>query len=158
MDAKVTGLQPGTTYHFRVVATNNFGARPSTNVTFTTLLNPVSYRAWQVANAVGADREDDDRDGVFNLLEYAFGLNAKNPGDGRLLPKPELIGNTWRMRYAKTSNVSGITYSAEWSNNLVNWYPCHTYETTTEYDFRTPPNAGAGGKLFSRWVINRTDE
>lgn len=35
--ATISGLQPGTTYHFRVTATNVIGTRTSGDVTFTTL-------------------------------------------------------------------------------------------------------------------------
>lgn len=66
---------------------------------------------------------DHDRDGLGNLLEYAFGFDPSMPTSFALLPQPVLQGGQWRISFAAPPAVTGITYAAEWSPDLLNWYP-----------------------------------
>jgi hypothetical protein len=158
MDAVLTNLQPGATYHFQVMATNSFGTSWSLAGTFTTLSDYFGYDAWQLANGgVGSGDSDHDGDGVSNLMEYAFGMNPRNSSDASLLPRPELADGRLRLRYSQSPGVVGITYGAEWTSDLVNWYPCTEVGYERQHVFWTPTNAGADGRLFTRWVVIKTD-
>ncbi|MCX6878652.1 MAG: choice-of-anchor D domain-containing protein [Verrucomicrobia bacterium] len=64
-----------------------------------------------------ADLNDFDRDGIPNIIEFAFGLNPKQNSAG-LLPQPQRIGSNLVITFAQSAGVSGITYGVEWSQTL----------------------------------------
>ena len=73
-----TGLTNGTTYFYRVVASNTSGnSSPSSTVSATTLTRLQGWRLTHFgrvdANETAADDADPDADGAPNLLEYATG-------------------------------------------------------------------------------------
>jgi hypothetical protein len=70
----------------------------------------------------GADLNDFDKDGIPNLIEFAFGLDPKQNSTG-LLPRPQRNGNNCVVSFSQPVGVSGITYGAEWSQSLLpgNW-------------------------------------
>jgi hypothetical protein len=78
-------------------------------------------QAWRLTNfgsidntGDGADLNDFDKDGLVNLVEFAFGLNPKQIS-AALLPSPQQSGNNFIVTFSQPSGVSGITYGAEWS-------------------------------------------
>lgn len=85
---------------------------------------PSGYAAWvgtQYPGVTGGATADHDGDGLRNDLEYAFGLNptvSNNPG---ALPQMSITSSTISFSYTAPAGVTGVTYGAEWSNNLVNW-------------------------------------
>jgi hypothetical protein len=80
------GLNPGTTYHVRVKATNVTGTTYSADQEFATLTSVQDWRLAQFGTTSNAgdtaDLADYDHDGVCNLCEYALGTSATNPGSG----------------------------------------------------------------------------
>ena len=66
----------------------------------------------------GADLNDFDKDGLVNLIEFAFGLNPRQDSSG-LLPQPLQIGSDLVLSFGQPAAVSGITYGAEWSQTLL---------------------------------------
>lgn len=65
----------------------------------------------------GADDSDFDKDGIKNLLEFAFGLNPKE-ANSDALPKPRRSDQNLIISFTEPSGVRGILYQAEWSPNL----------------------------------------
>lgn len=155
MDATLGDLQANTTYHFTVHAMNDFGTTTSQNVTFTTLPDYYpGYAGWNASWQVGGGTQDFDNDGLANLVEYAFGLNPRNPADAVDLPAPDLIPpGRWRFRYTRPASVTGVIFGAEWSTDLTNWTPCVDIGINLYHEFWTPADAGADGKLYGRWKI-----
>ncbi len=67
----------------------------------------------------GNDRADPDKDGVWNLLEYALGLNPKSPDAGSVIVNSEVENGRLAFRYNRARE--GITYVVEASRDLKNW-------------------------------------
>jgi hypothetical protein len=98
-------VSPGSSYHFRIVATSTGGTSTGLDATFTVPYSP--HQLWRIQQfgslqASGSGPEEDpDRDGAENLLEYAFGSNPQDPAfPPQLLP------------YRFTDSASGFTYLA----------------------------------------------
>ena len=79
VNASLSGLLPGTTYHFRLAATNVLGATAGQDQVFITLAPVEAWRLqWfgTTANSgPAADNAVATSDGMPNLLKYALGLN-----------------------------------------------------------------------------------
>lgn len=119
---QVTGLTPGTAHTFKFYAVNSLGVaytEPAT--TFTTLTQTENWRKthFGAADNTGsaADAADPDKDGLANLLEYAFGLTPTT-GDSRLMPQPQHNGVSFSITFTQPAGVSGVTYGAQWSTTL----------------------------------------
>ncbi|MEO5916661.1 MAG: PQQ-dependent sugar dehydrogenase [Luteolibacter sp.] len=99
-----------------------------------------------------ADLSDYDRDGLANLVEYAFGLDPKQ-GSPLTLPQPQLAAGVYNVTFGQPADVSGITYRAEWSTTLNggSWTPIADTGTGNTHTFNIP--AGANPKLFMRYVV-----
>ena len=112
VSAELTGLAPGSTVHFRLVATSSAGTSHGAGLTFTTLLSPWQNWAVQKFGSLNAPEsapgDDPDGDKLSNLIEYGFGGEPLVAGTPSGLPVPELY----------TSPESGITYLAiTWTHN-----------------------------------------
>ena len=127
LDAATAGapLVAGETYLLRVrpqVGTRWFGDSPIKTVTATA---PISgYAAWAAAQSpaiTGTPTDDQDADGLSNGLEYAFGLDPVHPTSGAALPTPSLSGTTYGVTFTAPGDVTGVTFGAQWSTDLVSW-------------------------------------
>ena len=82
------------------------------------------YSAWAASNSIatyGQFIADADGDGAANGLEYATGLSPLT-NDIHLLPTPALDSNQrLRLTFSKPNNISGITYDAQVSDDLIEW-------------------------------------
>ncbi len=134
--ATISGLQPGTTYYYRVLASNleNTVPQSSSILSFATLTAAESWRKTffnDTANTGdAADSADPDHDGVVNLLERAFNLNPTQPGRPILtagtgtsgLPLIRRTGQppVFSIQYIrlKASTNSGLTYTPQFSSSL----------------------------------------
>lgn len=72
VDVTLSGLQPGTTYHYRLLATNEAGTTTGEDRTFTTGVPPVDSDG---DGTPDADDSDDDNDGIPDATD-AFPLDA----------------------------------------------------------------------------------
>lgn len=117
-------LQNGTTYYLRVrpnVGNRWFGFGPLKVVT---VQPPLSYTNWMAAyypSVTGGPTADKDKDAIPNGVEFAFALNPATATAQDLLPQPAIIGGNLVLAYTAPSSVTGVTYGAQSSENLVTW-------------------------------------
>ena len=92
-------------------------------------------------NATGnaADNADPDKDGLENLVEFAFGLNPNTP-DAASLPQWVLDEDVYVLAFTRPAGVSGITYVGEYSTSLAagSWTPAENVGTPPAYTFLAP--------------------
>ena len=96
-------LEPGTSYSYRVKATNSWGASGFSNTSPATTLTAID--SWKVAEfGANADNSniagpsaDPDNDGLSNLQEYCFGSNP-------------LVSNSGAVAPIGTTNDQGVSY------------------------------------------------
>lgn len=86
-----------------------------------------------------ADDFDFDKDGLPNLLEYAFGLNP-TLASSRQLPTIQHSGGNLSFTFNQPDGVSGITYIGEWSATLKaeEWNNIPNTATPPQYQFSVP--------------------
>jgi hypothetical protein len=103
-------------------------------------------------SGAGADLNDFEKDGLPNLIEFAFGLNPKQDSAG-LLPRPQRIGGNMVVSFSQPVGVSGITYGAEWGTSLLSgsWTAIADTGTPPQHSFSVP--VGATTKLFMRMKV-----
>lgn len=99
-----------------------------------------SYANWLTANSMtgsGSTRSADyDRDGVENLVEFAFGTDPRASSQGPFvlsgnsltrngMPVATMAGSGGQMRlrieFVRRLNDSSLTYTVQFSDDLVNW-------------------------------------
>jgi hypothetical protein len=108
----------------------------------------------------GAPGEDPDRDNVINQDEYAFGLDPTDPGSLNPVTVP-LDPATGTFTYTRRDPaLTGLTYSYEYSTNLVDWTPFqpadenHNGTTIQNVTVTVPSNIMANPMVFIRPVAN----
>ena len=121
-EAAITGLLPGTTYHYQVKAVHGGTSFAlGGDRTFTTFSRLQMWRNDYFGSiestADAADNADPDNDGVANLTEFAFGLNPLKP-DAAALPQHTVDGSLILVEFTEPLSHMGITYSAEWSPDM----------------------------------------
>lgn len=101
----------------------------------------------------GADLNDYDKDGLVNLVEYAFGLNPTQNSAGQL-PQPQVIGSNLVVSFTNPAGVAGITYGAESSSTLApgSWTAIPDTGTSGLHVFSVP--LGTHAALFGRLKIS----
>ncbi|WP_338288795.1 hypothetical protein [Luteolibacter sp. LG18] len=109
----------------------------------------VSYAQWSAALAQPAATADPDGDGRTNLVEYGFGgdpmagtdvLAAGVPA-GTVLTTASGTA-TLRFPVRSDSQVRGLTYVTEWSDNLTSWSQTAPGGTATTYQAYVPAVSG----------------
>ena len=98
----------------------------------------------------GADTFDFDKDGLPNLIEYAFGLDPTN-GSSVQLPQPQILEGQF---VATFTGVSGVTYSAEWSSTLQpgSWTTIPDSGSGNTHTFSVP--TGTHQRVFMRFGVS----
>jgi len=131
----------GTTYEYRVCATNSWGiSEYSATATATTY---TAYQQWCADNGLptdgtgnGAPTAAPAGDGIPNLMKHALGLHAFTNGyQGHLVTDTtNITGQTYLMlRYTRPEPVPpGLTYTVEVANDLVagDWTSSETVEVS----------------------------
>ncbi len=85
-----------------------------------------AFQSWAISNGLdpqtdGAPDFDKDGDGSKNLSEYAF---LTDPKSGSSLPKLSQVTDATNLSltYLRAKAATDVTFTAEWSTNLQNWF------------------------------------
>lgn len=99
-----------------------------------------------------ANTFDFDRDGLINLMEFAFGLDPTDP-NSRQLPSAQLEESALCLSFTAPPGTTGVTYTAEWSTSLVpgSWTPLQDLGAGDLHKFRVPVIGRP--ELWVRWRI-----
>ncbi len=139
-----TGLPSGTTYTYRLRATNSTGDSPNSGTASSTTSPPSALANFRSTYSLAADGSQDlltpAGDGVANLLKYAFNLLGSGTGQASTLSTPNasilapagsagmpLVGvdvsSKLQLTFIrrKASASPGITYAVEFSDALASW-------------------------------------
>lgn len=122
-DMPGAAVQEGVPYLLRaraVLGCRAMGYGPAVNATGSSATGFNGWSAGHFPGLTGGATGDADGDGVKNLMEYAFGLNPLSP-DGPSLPEPARSGNLLSVSFTTPPDVTGITYSAEYSCDMASW-------------------------------------
>ena len=87
--------------------------------------NPSNYTLWAEAEGItGGPTEDEDGDGVINVLEFMLGMDGDTPDPG-MMPAPVWTpgGLTWTLTKNPDALDDGLGYGIEVSNDAVTWVP-----------------------------------
>jgi alpha-tubulin suppressor-like RCC1 family protein len=100
----------------------------------------------------GTAESDADRDGIPDLIEYAFGLQL-DPNAAARMPQAQRVGDNVVMRFSQPAGVTGITYGAEWSATLLpgSWLDVPDTGFANEHIFSVP--LGTSPSLFLRLKV-----
>lgn len=155
----------GGTYTISAAATDKDGGTSLIATRILTVSGTTALEAWRQRYfgspdnlAEGADTFDADKDGLVNLVEFAFGLDPTS-GASSQLPAARRPSQTLLLTFEQPAEAGGcITYHAEWSDSLRNgsWKPVTNFGTHGSHDFRVP-SAGYP-KMFIRLVVARITE
>jgi autotransporter-associated beta strand protein len=131
-----------------------------------TRITPTAWQTWQATSfgantnntLIAGEQADDDKDGVFNLLEYAF---ASSPSTNTSLPHSAARnGSNLEYTYTKNKSATDVTYTVEWTDNLTTWSTAGVTSSllsdngTTQQIKATVP-AGTNGRRFVRLKVTR---
>lgn len=124
--ATISGLAPGTTYHFRVRVASPSGLVDGNDLVFTTLTSLEGWRktAFGITTGTGdaADAATPNGDGVPNLVKFAAGLPGNQPAAMPGVLSLDEDGATLRLVYTRSQAAfaGGIVLKPEWSDTLGN--------------------------------------
>ncbi|MBL9146405.1 MAG: hypothetical protein JNM99_22185 [Verrucomicrobiaceae bacterium] len=151
-----SALVNGTSYYLRArpnVGCRWFGFGALKTVTAQT---PSGYAGWvasQYPGVIGGFTADHENDGIANGAEYAFGLNPTAANNLAILPQATLAGSTLTFSYTEPPSITGITYGAEWSENLTVWNPITDTGSGTSHLFSVSTTGKT--KVFIRHKITQ---
>ncbi len=152
----ITAPTTAGTYTLKGRILDSLGNPTETSQSFTVLTALESWRKLHFGSPAnsgdGADTFDFEKDGIVNLVEFAFGMNPK-VSDSSLFPRPQMSGGDLTLSYPVRVGVSGITHGAQWSETLapVGWQTILNTGTAAQPLFSVP-KAGRQ-RLFMRHVI-----
>jgi alpha-tubulin suppressor-like RCC1 family protein len=119
----LTGLSPGTTYHFRVNGVSTQGTTNGSDLTFTTLTNFQSWRQTYFGTTSNsgnaADTATPQNDGVENIIKFATGMDPTKHGVA-----PGKIGTsgtnlTFTYTPSAAAVADGLTFTVQYSDTLL---------------------------------------
>lgn len=98
---------------FSIAAALEFGSIPDS------WLSTYFNTAEKADAAISGDLADPDRDGLANLLEYAFGFDPKQDSSA-VMPKVERVSSNVRLVFP-VPRSSTLNYTVQKSFDLINW-------------------------------------
>jgi hypothetical protein len=105
------------------------------------------FTTTQLADGTSDDSADPNKDGVPNLLAYAFGLTPFQSAAG-FVPTATIASNRLRLTYRQATAASDITYVPEVSGDLASWISGTTTLVST-----VPISAGLGSVTVADPVL-----
>lgn len=141
-----------------VLTQTPFGTDRITHVTFSVQDLVTTIESWKLnhfgTGAGGGDDDDFEKDGIPNLVEYAFGFDPESNSAG-LLPAPQLADGDLVIRFAQPVGVGGIVYGAEWSTTLLpdSWVAVPDSGELPEHVFSVP--VAGKPRLYMRLKVTR---
>jgi uncharacterized repeat protein (TIGR01451 family) len=117
---------------------------------------PTAIEIWRQTNfgdpansGNGADTFDLDKDGLANLVEYAFGLDPMVDSSMQL-PAAQYSGGNFFYDFTETPGISEVTFHAYWSTTLepTDWHIIPDTGTPPQHLFSVPE--GDNDRLFLR--------
>jgi alpha-tubulin suppressor-like RCC1 family protein len=155
VSATLTGLTPGTTYHFRANGTSGAGRAHGGDLTFTTPATPQDWRMQWYGTPDNTGNAANDADpygkGIQNLTVFALLGPGQNPATASIaqLPQVQTAGGNLFISFTEPPGVTGVTYGAESSATLQgDWQPVPDTGTGTLHIFSVP--IGSNILLFLR--------
>jgi hypothetical protein len=134
-----------------IQVSDSMGSKGST--AFAIVVNS-AYQAWAAAQSpalTGGPLDDQDSDGLANIVEYAFGLNPVQSNQVSALPRPVYSNGSMVVTYTQPASVAGITYGAQWSDDLVTWNNIPDTGSGSTHTFSVPTAGHA--RLFFRHTV-----
>lgn len=105
-------------------------------------------------NLAGGPDDDDDRDGLVNFQEYAFGTDPTNPASAAPMKAPDKSTGTFTYTRRKPT-LTGLHYTCLSSTTLADWSPFTPASAVSDsgdpvetVTVTIPPALLAGPKLF----------
>jgi hypothetical protein len=94
-----------------------------------------AYQTWAANHGLdpqtdGAPGFDKDGDGTLNLLEYAF-FTVPTSGTSAPVFTPAIGGGNLGLTYHRNKAATDVTYTAQWSENLADWFSTDLSDTPT---------------------------
>ncbi|MHA3771702.1 outer membrane protein assembly factor BamB family protein [Verrucomicrobiota bacterium sgz303538] len=152
----ITGLPENTAFHARAVVTSAAGTTYGEDFVFTTGWDANGNRIpdqWELDNWGNTSGHspfvDDDRDGLPNLLEYAFGQNPRVPNSPGAVP----IAQVGDYLTATITKQPFVKYTVEASSDLQSWSTADTtvlVDDATTLTVRGNTPISSGGAQFLR--------
>ena len=139
---------------------NGVGYEASNTATLTVSIMGTPLQIWRQTHfgaydnaGNGADLNDFEHDGIPNLLEFAFGLDPKQNSAGQI-PQAQRSGDNFVITFTQPTNVSGVTYGAEWSTALLpgSWTSIPNSSTPPQHTFSVPIESRT--KLYMRLKVS----
>lgn len=97
-----------------------------------------TYGSWAIANNVtGLPNDDDDGDGISNLMEFALLGDPLIP-DSSILPTVSISDDFLTLTFDRPIAADGLTYIVEFSTDLQSWNDQNSLQL-----FSTPSTAGS---------------
>jgi hypothetical protein len=163
VSAVISGLSPGTTYHFRVSGTSTGGTTAGGDQTFTTSFTLASWRQqwYSTTGNTGsaADAADSYHTGVPNLVVFALLGPGQNPAQAAasLLPQPQMASGNFVYSFTEPTGVTNVTYGAQFTSSLnpANWQPVTDTGSGNQHIFSVP--IGGSTQVFMRLTLTNLD-
>ena len=116
----------------------------------------VSYAAWSAGLAQPGTGDDPDGDGKTNLVEYAFGsspTSGANTLSGSVVAGTVITTSggiaTLKFPVRSDSQVRGLSYVLEFSNNLTSWTEPQPIGTTASFASYSPAISGFKNRVVT---------
>jgi alpha-tubulin suppressor-like RCC1 family protein len=158
VSATLTGLIPGTTYHFRAKGASGAGTANGNDLAFTTPATPQEWRMKWYGTTDNTGYAANDADpygrGIQNLTVFALLGPGQNPATASIaqLPQVQMGGGNLFISFTEPPGVTGVTYGAESSPTLQgDWQPVPDTGTGTLHIFSVP--IGSNTLLFLRLKV-----